>query len=163
MLLNAGKHFKFGELAALAVREAVTEALFRQTGFCARDQHSVLKRLHRFGINADTLSAPCLTWWPEQAAAIARTIKKLDQDAFLVGAVTLYVHLEDQRRAGMLTELEAGDWGEHLLRQVQQHYRCALPLLQEAALMDKLEHFLCQLLISNLLEQERLYPNQAPI
>ena len=163
MLLNAGKHFKFGELAAQAVREAVTEALFRQTGFCAQEQHTVLRRLHRFGITADTLSAHCLARRPGQDAAIARTIKKLDQDAFLVGAVVLYVHLEDQRRAGMLTELEAGDWGEHLLRQVQQHYRCALPLLQEAALMDKLEHFLCQLLISNLLEQERLYPNQAPI
>lgn len=163
MLLNAGKHFKFGELAALAVREAVTEALFRQTGFCARDQHSVLKRLQRFGINADTLSAPCLTRWPEQAAAIARTIKKLDQDAFLVGAVTLYVHLEDQRRAGMLTELEAGDWGEHLLGQIQQHYHCALPTLQGVSLMEKLEQFLCQLLLANLGEQERLYPHQTPI
>lgn len=123
----------------------------------------MLRRLHRFGITADTLSAYCLARRPGQDAAIARTIKKLDQDAFLVGAVVLYVHLEDQRRAGMLTELEAGDWGEHLLRQVQQHYRCDLPLLQEAALMDKLEHFLCQLLMSNLLEQERLYPNQPPI
>ena len=163
MLLNAGKHFKFGELAALAVREAVTEALFRQTGFCAQEQHTVLRRLHRFGITADTLSTHCLTQRPEQNVAIAQTIKKLDQDAFLVGAVVLYVHLEDQRRAGMLTALEAGDWGDHLLRQIQRHYRCDLPLLQDAGLMEKLEHFLCHLLLTNLREQERLYPDHAPI
>lgn len=163
MLLNADKHFKFGELAALAVRESVTEALFRQTGFCAQAQHTALRRLHRFGITLETLSAHCLAQIPGQDAAIARTIKKLDQDAFLVGAVSLYVHLEDQRRTGMLTELEAGDWAEYLLRQVQQHYRCDLPMLQKVGLMKKLEHFLCQLLLTNLREQERLYPSQAPI
>ncbi len=53
-LLNAGKHFKFGELAALTVQEAVKEALFRQTGFRARSQHSVFSRLKRFGISTGT-------------------------------------------------------------------------------------------------------------
>lgn len=162
-LLNAGKHFKLGELAAQAVREAVTEALFRQTGFCAMTQHSVLRRLQRFGITADTLSAQCLARLPGRESAIARTIKKLDQDAFLVGAVALYVHLEDQRRAGMLTELEAGDWADHLLIQIQRHYRCDLPMPQQTGLMERLNRSLLELLLSNLREQERLYPNQVPI
>ena len=162
-LLNAGKHFKFGELAALAVREAVTEALFRQTRFCAQEQHSVFKRLRRFGITADTLSSRCLAQLPGRRAALARTLDKLDQDAFFVGAVALYVHLEDQRRAGMLTELEVRDWAEHLLQQIQRHYHCDLPIRQETGLMEKLEHFLSELLVINLREQERLYPNTASV
>lgn len=58
-LLNAGKHFKFGELAAQAVSQAVTEALFRQTGLCPSFQHSLLRRLQRFGITAKSLRALC--------------------------------------------------------------------------------------------------------
>lgn len=161
-LLNAGKHFKLGELAALAVREALTEALFRQTGFCAQTQHSVLQRLRRFGITADALSAQCLDRLSNRHAAVSRTLEKLDRDAFLVGAVTLYVHLEDQCRAGMLTEMESVDWANHLLRQVQQHYHCEFPLIHGTGLMEKLGHFLCELLLASLREQERLYPNQDP-
>ena len=163
MLLNAGKHFKFGELAALAVREAVTEALFRQTGFCAREQHSVLRRLHRFGITAEALSAKCLAQLPGQRAALDRALEKLDQDSFLVSATALYIHLEDQRRTGMLTELEAWDWADHLLRQIQQHYYCDFPILPEADLPEKLAQFLCALLLANLRERERLYPDLPPI
>lgn len=163
LLLNAGKHFKFGELAALAVREAVTEALFRQTGFCAREQHSVLKRLHRFGITAETLSSQCLTQLPGQYAALARTLEKLDQDSFLAGAVALYVHLVDQDRTGMMTRLEAADWAEHLLGEVQRHYCCQIPTIQAADLMEKLEQFLCQLIMANLRERARLYPDERPI
>ena len=163
MLLNAGKHFKFGELAALAVREAVTEALFRQTGFCAQEQHSVLRRLHRFGITAEALSAKCLAQLLGQRAALDRALEKLDQDSFLVSATALYIHLEDQRRAGMLTELEARDWAEHLLRQIQQHYHCDFPILPEADLPEKLAQFLCALLLANLRERERLYPDLPPI
>lgn len=163
MLLNAGKHFKFGELAALAVREAVTEALFRQTGFCAQEQHSVLRRLRRFGITADKLSADCLVQLPDQLAAFSRTMEKLNRDAFLVGAVCLYVHLEDQRHAGMLTETEAADWAEYLLGEIRRHYHCELPASEATSLMEKMEHFLCELILANLKEQKRLYPNEAPI
>lgn len=161
VLLNAGKHFKFGELAALAVREAVMEALFRQTGFCAQTQHSVLQRLRRFGITADALAAQCLVQLPGRDASIARTLEKLDRDAFLVGAAALYVHLEDQRRTCMLTGPEANDWADHLLHEIQQHYHCSLPILHGAGLMEKLERFLCELLLTNLREQDRLYPSQA--
>lgn len=160
-LLNAGKHFKFGELAAQAVREAVTEALFRQTGFCAREQHSVLKRLHRFGISRDTLAAHCLAEMPLHHTAFSRTLEKLNQDAFLVSAVTLYVHLEDQRRCGMLTKLEAADWAKYLLKEIGKHYQCSLPLMEGADLMETMERFLCQLILSHLREQERLYPNRT--
>lgn len=158
LLLNAGKHFKFGELAALAVREAVAEALFRQTGFCARTQHSVLRRLRRFGITAEGLYGRCRAGLPGGQAAFFSTLNKLDRDSFLVGSLSLYVHLEDQCRAGMLTPLEAGDWGDHLLGEIQRHYSCPFPLPQGDGLMEKLEEFLSTLLLANLREQARLYP-----
>ena len=163
MLFNAGKHFKFGELAAQAVREAVTQALFRQTGLCAHGQHAVLRRLQRFGITGEKLSAYCLTRMPDQHAAFARTLEKLDRDAFLVSAVSLYVHLEDQRRAEMLTEPEAADWAEHILKEVCRHYCCHIPTPGDGCLMEKMEHFLCQLMLANLQERARLYPGEKPI
>ena len=162
LLLNAGKHFKFGELAALAVKEAVMEALFRQTSFCAQVQHSVFRRLRRFGITAVSLSERCLPQLSGRSAALSRALENIDQDAFLVGAVSLYVHLEDQRRAGMLTPQEAGDWADHLLRVIQRHYRCDLSMIRDADLMERLERSLCEIVLAYFQESDRLYP-KAPL
>lgn len=162
MLLNAGKHFKFGELAALAVREAVAEALFRQTGLCPQTQHRVLGRLQRFGVTAATLEAQCVTE-PEQQPAFARALDKLNRDSFLVGAVALYVHLMDQRRSEMLTAAAADDWSNELLRQMQSHCQCVMPIPQKIPLLDRLTQFLCCLLRENLKERHRLYHGEAPI
>ena len=155
-LLNAGKHFKFGELAARAVREAVAEALFRQTGCCARTQRSVFRRLERFGITENTLSAQCQTQLPGLDIDWSRIFKKIDHDAFLVGAVALYVHLADQCRTGMLTGAEADDWANHLLMQLQRHYQCSMPIPPRADLMEKLSQFFCTLVLTHLQGQQRL-------
>ena len=162
-LLNGGKHFKFGELTGLAVREAVAEALLRQTGFSEQSQHAVFKRLQRFGITKASLTSRCLTQVPELSAAIPRALERLDQDAFLLAAVALYVHLIDQCRSGMLTTREAGDWANHLLSEIQTHYRCPLPLAQDAPLPERLEQLLCDLLVAHLREQDRLYHHAQPI
>lgn len=162
-LLNAGKHFKFGELAALAVREAVEEALFRQTGLCPQSQHTVLQRLRRFGITESSLAARCLAGSEVQRAAFSRRLARLNRDAFLVTAVSLYVHLMDQSRTGMLTDWEAGDWASHLLREIGQHYACPLSIAEGAPLPERLERYLSDLLEASLQEQERLYPGQSPI
>ena len=162
-LINGGKHFKFGELTGLAVREAVTEALLRQTGFSAQSQHAVFSRLHRFGITKASLTARCLTRVPKLADAIPRALERLDQDAFLLAAVALYVHLMDQCRNGMLTAREAGDWADHLLSEVQTHYSCPLPIATDAPLPERLEQLLCDLITAHLREQDRLYHNEQPI
>lgn len=162
-LLNAGKHFKFGELAARAVREAVAEALFRQTGCCARTQRSVFRRLERFGITENTLSAQCRTQLPGLDIDWSRIFKKIDHDAFLVGAVALYVHLADQCRTGMLTGAEADDWANHLLMQLQRHYQCSMPIPPRADLMEKLSQFFCTLVLTHLQGQQRLYPELSSV
>ena len=162
-LLNAGKHFKFGELAAQAVREAVKEALFRQTGLCPQSQHSVLQRLRRFGITESSLAARCLAGNTAWSAAFSRRLARLDRDAFLVAAVSLNVDLMDQGRTGMLTGQEAGDWANHLLSEIGQHYACPLPIMGDMPLPERLERYLSDLLEASLQEQERLYPEEPPI
>ena len=151
-LLNGGKHFKQGELAACAVKEAVREALFRQTGLCPQMQHSILERLRRFGMTEESL-CPDGT----NRDAFHAALYKLDRDSFLVGAAALYVHLLDECRAGLLTEAESQDWAVHLLGEIGEHYQCDVPVHRELPLLPRLEIFLRDLILAHLAERERLY------
>ena len=156
-LLNGGKHFKLGELAACVVREAVREALFRQTGLCPQQQHTVLERLRRFGITEESLCPDGVS-----SSAFHKILHKLDRDAFLVGAAALYVHLLDECRAGMLMEAESLDWADHLLGEIAVHYQCGISVRQELSLPEKLKAFLSDLISVHLRERERLYGGDAP-
>ena len=69
----------------------------------------------------------------------------------------------DQSRTGMLTGQEAGDWANHLLREIGQHYACPLSIAEGAPLPERLERYLSDLLEASLREQERLYPEEPPI
>lgn len=158
-LLNAGKHFKFGELAAQAVSQAVAEALLRQTGLCPEFQRSLLRRLQRFGINAQSLQAHCSGSLPGGSAAFDRALAKLDRDSFAVSAVALYLHLIDQLHAGLLTPAQADDWAEHLLGELAAHFQFKATAPDTAqSLEQRLEGFLAGLLLAHLREQEQLYP-----
>lgn len=57
-LTDAGKHGKLGELIARSVIAATKEALYRQTGQCARSQHNTAARLARFGLQAAREDVP---------------------------------------------------------------------------------------------------------
>lgn len=158
-LLNGGKHFKLGELAAQAVSEATAEALFRQTGLCPEFQHSLLRRLQRFGITARSLRARCPADLPGGEQAFDRALAKLDRDSFAVAAVALYLHLADQLRAGMLTRPQAEDWAIHLLEQLAVHFHLPAPQpAPEQPLERWLETFLAGAIRVHLQEQARLYP-----
>lgn len=54
-ITEAGKHCKMGELIGKTVKQAVKEALYRQTGVNAAMQHNALRRLGRFGITISSL------------------------------------------------------------------------------------------------------------
>lgn len=158
-LLNAGKHFKFGELTAQAVSQAVTEALMRQTGLCPEFQRSLLRRLQRFGVTADSLRARCPKELPGGDTAFHRALTKLDHDAFAVSAAALYLHLADQLQAGLLTAAQAGDWANHLLGELAAHFHFDAPVPDASLpLEQRLEAFLSALLLAHLREQERIYP-----
>ena len=120
-------------------------------------------RLRRFGITESSLAARCLAGNTAWSAAFSRRLARLDRDAFLVAAVSLYVHLMDQGRTGMLTGQEAGDWANHLLSEIGQHYACPLPIMGDMPLPERLERYLSDLLAASLQEQERLYPEEPPI
>ncbi len=115
--VSAGKHCKLGELIGRAVKAAVKEALGRHTGLSPQQQHSVLRRLKRFGVNAETL-------WQRYTASNGRQIDKqrffldlplIDRDQQLVTYTSLYVHLLDQFLWGLLSWAEIRKTGNELL------------------------------------------------
>ena len=157
-LINGGKHFKIAELAALAVREAASEALYRQTGFCPESQHSVLSRLRRFGITSETIRAQCLSETPASAGRFRRTLEHLDKDGFMVAAVSLYVHLIDQLSSGLLSPGEAEDWFGHLAGEILRHYNSSAPYDTSLPPAGRINALICGMICENLREQARLYP-----
>lgn len=156
-LLNGGKHFKLGELAAQAVGHGVREALFRQTGLCPQTQHSVFARLRRFGVTARDLERRCRERLPKAEGA-EEVLRRMDQDSFLVAATALCVHLMDQQSAGLFTGAEAEDWGRWLLAEVCRHFSCPPPVWAGGSLREAVEDLLLGLLVTHLEERRRLYP-----
>ncbi|HWQ73149.1 MAG TPA: adenosylcobinamide amidohydrolase [Desulfitobacteriaceae bacterium] len=143
-LESAGKHSKLGELIGCAVKPAVKEALFRQTGLAPELQHSVLRRLKRFGVNEETL-------WQEYArnnggagGRIERQqfldcLEQIDRDQQLVTFTSLYVHLLDQLLWNLLSGEEVRQAGNALLALVANNYGLFSPLVSGAELPDFLQ------------------------
>ncbi len=116
-LESAGKHSKLGELIGLAVKQAVKEALLRQNGLSPEQQHSLLRRMKRFGVDEDTL-------WkangPENGCGIDKPrfleyLRQIDTDQQLVTYTSLYVHLLDQFLWELLSGEEVMQAGNELL------------------------------------------------
>lgn len=158
-LFNAGKHFKFGELAANTVREATMEALFRQTGFCSQSQHSVFNRLKRFGIHKISLINTISKEFSIDPFGVEALIEHFDKDSFCITAISLYIHLIDQCRTGMLTSSEISDWTDDLLRALKTHYNCTFSIPHDLQPLQKLPYFFESLLRDYIKEQKQLYPN----
>ena len=116
-LESAGKHSKLGELIGRVVKKAVKEALLKQTGLSPKEQHSVLRRVKRFGIQEETL------WqeYQQQSAApvtkqqFLEALYQLDRQQELVTYTSLYVHLLDQLSWELLSEAEVVEAGSELL------------------------------------------------
>lgn len=132
---GAGKHSKLGELIGLAVKQAVTEALQKQNGLCPAKQHSVLRRLKRFGVNEESLWQVCQA--AGQDMAKETFLRKLDQWERQEQAITytsLYVHLLDQLQWGLLSPAEVCECGNDLLQTAGRKFAVAAPVIREAAL-----------------------------
>lgn len=92
----AGKHSKLGELIGLAVKPAVKEALFLQTGASPKQQFSILRRMQRFGIKLDTIWDQFKTGNDLAKPEFVCLLEKLDKEPELVVLTSLYIHLLDQ-------------------------------------------------------------------
>ena len=117
-LNNAGKHCKLGELIGKAVKAAVKEALYLQTGLSPEKQHHILRRTERLGITEESLWEDFLKQNQERSIRredFAEQMYKIGQRDELVAAVSLYVHLLDQLLWGMLSPQEAYGMGQKIL------------------------------------------------
>ena len=118
-LTDAGKHSKLGELIGRTVKQAVKQALKKQTGLCPNFQHDILNRMDRFGVTEDAL------WnrYKKQGGSMRRAefTDRLDTrktENRLVTGSSLYAHLLDQLDWGLLTSGEAEEAGAALLKQM---------------------------------------------
>lgn len=123
-LTYAGKHSKLGELIGLAVKPAVKEALFLQTGLCPKSQHSMLRRLKRFGITEESIwNKHCDLG--EKALAkplFIQQLEILDRQEELVALTSLYVHLMDQVDWELISPGRATQEGKAIADRIRQKY-----------------------------------------
>lgn len=143
-LESAGKHSKLGELIGCAVKPAVKEALLKQTGLSPELQHSVLRRLKRFGVTEETL-------WQEYARNNGNSgrqneqqqffdcLYRIDRDPQLVTYTSLYIHLLDQFLWELLSGKEVRQAGNSLLALVANNYGLFSPLISGQELPDFLQ------------------------
>lgn len=106
---GAGKHAKLGELIGLAVKEAVTKALAKQTGLSPEMQHSMLRRWQRFGITQESLWKDYSTMHEGERLTqdeFNERLHGLDKNAEFIVHSSLYIHLMDQVNWGLLSLAE---------------------------------------------------------
>ncbi|MEN6568177.1 MAG: adenosylcobinamide amidohydrolase, partial [Veillonellales bacterium] len=97
-LEDAGKHSKLGELIGQTVKAAVKEALLKQNGLSGEKQHSVIRRLERFGITGEKLYRDYLQagYEPVGREEFINQLAGFERQNQIVTETSLYVHLIDQ-------------------------------------------------------------------
>lgn len=124
-ITNVGKHSKVGELVGRAVMGALKEALFLQTGMSPSLQHSILKRLKRFGVNEDTLWDIYINQQVENSLSKAQFINNvhfIDNDNKLVTLTSLVAHLFDQNDWGLLSLDEVNFEFNNIISRLSEMY-----------------------------------------
>lgn len=131
-LLSAGKHSKLGELIGLAVKPAVKEALFLQTGLCPKKQHSILRRTKRFGVDEEVIwkRYQCILSENEKdktegkltKAEFIHNLHTMDTKDDLVTLTSLYVHLLDQLDWELLSSKEVIKEGKIILNRIKESF-----------------------------------------
>lgn len=114
----AGKHSKLGELIGVAVKPAVKEALFLQTGASPEQQFSILRRMQRFGIKLDTIWDQFKTVNNLGKPEFVCLLEKLDKEPELVVLTSLYVHLLDQFDWDLINMEQTADEAGQILKRM---------------------------------------------
>jgi adenosylcobinamide amidohydrolase len=145
-LESAGKHSKLGELIGKAVKGATKEALLKQNNLSPQKQHSILRRMKRFGANEEVL-------WEEFVKVVglkkedeqmklrqkfADALSKIEKDPAMVTYTSLYVHLIDQFIWGLLSSEEVVEAGGKILSSMAEKFTS----LQATVEGEKLEDYL---------------------
>ncbi|MBF7095649.1 adenosylcobinamide amidohydrolase [Alkalibacter mobilis] len=118
-LTYAGKHGKLGELIGRTVMDAVTESLEKHMNLSANSQHSVLSRTKRYGIDEKSLIEKIEVICPSlDISDVLHLVHTKDRNGVLVGLTSLYIHLMDQLKWGLISGKTASQCGEILLNQI---------------------------------------------
>ncbi len=118
-LTDAGTHSKLGECIGVAVKKAVQEALYLETGLSSTRQMNVLERLKRFQVD----EAFC--WQKAEALAgpfafedYQKVLGALIHTPALVSLAVALIHLEDEVAWGLLPVEQAGEMAWDMLEAV---------------------------------------------
>ena len=126
-LFYAGKHSKLGELIGLAVKAAVREALFLETGLSPKSQFSILKRFKRFGLEVKSLWHAYRKYRKDRTPSLSyaefeQLLTVLDRDENIVVLTTLYIHLLDQMIWGLISPSQAARAGQDIIVSIMASY-----------------------------------------
>ncbi len=113
--------FKLGELIGLAVKSAVKEALYKQTGLGPEHQHSMLKRFQRYALNEESLWQKYLQVTENdrlEKPDFIHNIHAIDRQDTLVTFSSLYIHLLDQLEWQLLSQNEIREAAAVILENV---------------------------------------------
>ena len=124
-MTDAGQHSKLGELIGSTVLTAVKRALYLQTGLGYQQQHNVFCRMRRFGVTEQSFMERFLQSQPspEKLKFFRHRMKEVASQDSLLTYTSLYAHLLDQLKWGMLSREEAVDAGNGLLCLMGIKYR----------------------------------------
>ena len=112
-LTDAGQHSKLGEMIGVTVKEALKRTMYLQTDISYEQQHDVFARMGRFGITRENLADELSALNPDISGTADD--KTAGNDS-LVTITSLYAHLLDQLNWGMLSDKEAAEGAERLLK-----------------------------------------------
>ncbi|MHC1758109.1 MAG: adenosylcobinamide amidohydrolase [Negativicutes bacterium] len=122
---GAGKHNKLGELIGQAVKQAVAEALQKQSGLSPAMQHDMLRRFKRFGLTEDSLQLQYSIENNSRTVNREKFVVVLRQFAMnpqVVVKSSLFVHLLDQLQWNLFEEKEVVGAANELMAAVAQQY-----------------------------------------
>ena len=124
-LTSAGKHSKLGELIGIAVKKSVKEALFFQSGLCPQYQHSLLRRIKRFGVNENLIWQKYIDIKENLEDILGKpefinNLHRIDKEDKIVTLTSLYVHLLDQLDWELLSIEEVENEGKNILSRIME-------------------------------------------
>lgn len=154
-LTDAGQHSKLGELIGSTVLAAVKRALYLQTGLGYQQQHNVFCRMRRFGVTEQALTEHFMEYKPspEQFKLFRQNIKNVALQDELLTYTSLYAHLLDQLKWGMLSVPEAVHAGNRLLCLMDMEYRISdLSDNGYAEMISQYQNGLFDKMVGNVLE-----------
>lgn len=127
-LYISGKHAILGELIGRSVKQAVKEALKKQSGMDTVRQSSLEWQNKRYGITAEKIKSCCYQQLPDRMIsdnALDEAIQKVITDNRLVAGVAAIIHLIDQYRWGLLQEDTLLHTGLLYLNELRRSYQLA--------------------------------------